>query len=221
MVVREDIERLVEAHRQVQELLVPEPRRGIDKLKARLMRSPTRRAARILCEELTWLVHERADFWVELAGASATLAGHRGREAALLETLEDLLLQEGELFRRLGIDDRTTSGVIATTYEAFRIIGDYGANPSPAAVANLRDRLARATELVCAASRGPLTKTYEFIISTKGVRILGGAAVAGTNALFATADGGALSWTSVKAGFIVMTADAGGLIELLEKRFGG
>jgi hypothetical protein len=177
---------------------------------------PERKAAQILCEELGWFVGEHDRFWRDLEQASEPLAEYRSQEREIFSNLEQLIEQEAAVFRRLGFDAARSRDVISQTYDAFTIIREYE-DPSPAALNNLRDRLLRATELICEASRNPLQRAYEKVLCWKGARILAGGAVGAANVLVAVmGESGVLSWASLKAGYNVMKGDVDGLLDVLE-----
>jgi hypothetical protein len=212
--LKSDVERLIEAYNRVHEVLEPEPVTPWLK-KWRLARRPERKAAQILCDELGWFVHERESYWRGLQEASERLAVHREAEAEMFANLERLIEQEVTVFSRLGFSEEASSGVISQTYDALSIVRDFE-DPSVESLRNLRDRLRLAQEKVCAAARGPLSRAYDKVIGNKGARILAGGAVGSANVAIALiADGGVLSWVSLKAGYHVMRGNTDELIDLL------
>jgi len=211
---RSDLEHLLSAYDRVQKNLDVD--RGSLFAKIRHGKRPERKAAQILCDELSWSVNERDRFWNGLERYSESLAEYRELEAEVFSNLERLIEQETEVFRRLDIEDERSRGVIAQTYDAFTIVYEYE-NPSPAALNNLRYRLSHATELICAASKGPLKRTFDKLSGNKGARIFAGSAVSTASVLVAVmGEGGILSWASLKAGYNVMRGDVEGLIDVLK-----
>ena len=221
MGIQQDVERLIEAFKRVNEILQPEPTNPILKSLRELVASPDRKAARILCDELNWLVHERENLWRGLEEASERLSAYRESENELMMNLVRLIEQEAAVFYRLGIKEEDSSSVIGLTYDAIKMARD-SEDPSPESLRNLRDRLRVGNELVCKAAQGPLSKAYDKLIGNKGARILAGGALAGANvAVSVIADSGAVSWVSLKAGYYVMSGKTDELIDLLEKGIDG
>ena len=196
MITRADVQRLIDAHGEIQKTL-----------------GRRRRAARILCEELTWLVDEKGALWEDLAQASTRLRVHRSNERQLFDRIIPLIEQEEAIFKKLGISGPKSEEVIIQAYTALHIIDDQD-DPSPASLSNLRNRLAHARELICLAARGPLRRLVEKVLTLKGALVLAGAAIGIANVAIAVVDQGTVSWVSPKAGYHIMKGDVEGLIKL-------
>lgn len=90
------------------------------------------------------------------------------------------------------------------------------ADTTPAGIRNLQDRLGKATDLICKASRGPLLQTVDFVMSKKGALTLAALGVGGANIWFAlTTDAGALSHVSMKIAAAAANGHLGMIIQLL------
>ena len=151
---------------------------------------------------------------------SKTLQRYRGQETALLPNVQRLIEQEAAICSRLKVDKNTSRDIVALTYDAFALLGtQQQEDPSPAGFRNLRDRLTTATDLICKASRGAIKRTFDKLIGRKGARILAGGAIATANVFIAIyADGGAISWVSLKVAYNVMKGDVEGLIDVLTEK---
>lgn len=211
MVHRDDIARLVSAYKRVQEALDLGQGNPLNPFKP----APGRRAAQTLCQELGWLSHENGSYWEGLQEASSRLSKHRVSESEFFGCIGRLLEQEEAVFKKLGIDETTNSDILGHAYSALRIVGEYD-DPSRDAIANLHDRLKQVTDLVCQASRGPLRRVSDKLIGYKGALMLAGATVGGANVAIAIIDQGALSWASLKAGYLIMKGEVGDLLDILK-----
>jgi hypothetical protein len=199
MISNEEIARLVMAHERVREALT---------------QKKPRRAAKVLCEELTWLSDDKGSFWARVADASDELQRYREQEREVLRNVTRLMEQEGAIFERLGIDASEYGPIIATVYgritEANRTLQD----PSPQAIGVLHDDLKKATKLICEHTKGPIRETLEWCFTWKGATAIAGAATIGANIGAMMADGGVLSWTSLKAGYDAARGEIDGIIGL-------
>ena len=193
-----DVERLVTAHETV-----------VDALN----RNRPRQAARILCQEFRILVEE-GSFWDDAREAAVRLQNQRGQGTELLRSIGRLLDAEARIFGQLGIDSSRTDKVLGYVYGGLDILRTQLTEPTPAALANLRDRLDEATNLVCDETKGPIRRAFEWTVSWKGARVLAGAAIGGGNIASAlTTDLGAVSWASLAIGVSVMKGDVDGIID--------
>ncbi|MFN0140334.1 MAG: hypothetical protein ACKVQW_09640 [Pyrinomonadaceae bacterium] len=209
MIRKEDVERLISANARVQEILAQKPK-GI----FGMLRTSPRKAARVLCDELAWMVHDNAAYWETLQEAGERLRVYREQAPELLNQIGNLVEKEQAVFRRLGINDAQSEAVISQVYSALRITKEYD-EPSRDALANLKDRLAHAQELICKAARGRLSRVYDKVIGRKGAQVLAGGAVAGANVAILIVDQGVVSWVSLVAGFDIMRGDVKSLIKTL------
>ena len=206
MINKDDVKRLIKAHKLVQSALQEPDKTLAQKILNPLTPNPGKVAAGILCSEMGWLANQNEPFWNELREASTRLAVHKALEKVSFSKIEDLLKAEAEVFHKLGIDPDSTATVLAHAYGALRIVNSLP-DPTPAALDNLRDRLKVTTRLICDASEGTLERTFGKLISLKGANVLGGAAVAGGNVAVAVFDQGILSWISLKAGYHIMRGE--------------
>jgi hypothetical protein len=211
MIEKKDIEHLIEAERSIRAALFP-PK---PKFKDHFV-SPTRRAVKILCEELNWLAFERPDFWQGLRDGSNELKQYRDEQDQFFTSIRQLIDLEIGAFRKLKIKDKDSIPSISWVYNALDIVRPPKGEPTPESLTNLQNRLATAASLVCKASKGKLRRAIDGVVSLKGIRIISGATVASENLAVAHFDFGILSWKSVYAGYMVMTSDVDGLIKLLD-----
>lgn len=198
-----DVERMVKAHEKVRKMLeAKEPRR----------------AAKIVCEEFKRLLEDKESFWAEVGDATKTLGEHRKQEREVLNKIAQFLEDEATIFARLGIDASRSGPIIANAFNGIRLVvgEDLENDPSPDSLSVLRDRLAKATELVCKESKGRIRQALDWAVSWKGATILGGVAIVGANvAVTVFSQNHAVSWVSIKAGVKVMRGEIEGLLELL------
>jgi hypothetical protein len=209
MIKTEDIQHLIAAEQRVRAALFP-PTPGF----MEHFHSPGRRAASILCDEMKWLAFERPDFWRDLQQGSAELSKYREQQDEFFGNIRELVDLEIGAFEKLGIKEEESVASLRWVYNALDILKP-GQGVTPEALVNLQNRLAIATKLVCDASRGPLRRAFDGVVSLKGIRIISGAAVAGANVAVAHFDFGVVSWKSLAAGYLVMKDDVEGLIKLL------
>lgn len=203
MVEPADVDRLVASYEKVRRMLeAKEPRR----------------AAKVVCQEFTWLLEDKGSFWAEVGKATASLKEHREQEQELLSQITQFLEAEEAIFARLGIDASRSGPILANAYSGLRLVRgeDLDNDPSPETLAVLRERLGKATELVCRESKGPIRQALDWALSWKGATVLAGSAIVGANvAVTVFSQNHAVSWVSVKAGIKVMKGEIEGLIDLL------
>lgn len=202
MIQPDDVERMVAAHERVRKLLeAKEPRR----------------AAKAVCEEFRWLLEDKGSFWAEVGDATKTLAEHRKQEQEILSRITQLLEAEESIFARLGIDASRSGPILANAYGGLLLVRgkELDIDPSPETLAVLRERLGKATELVCRESKGPLRQALDWAVSWKGATVLAGSAIVSANvAVTMLSQNHAVSWVSLKAGVKVMVGEIEGLIDL-------
>jgi hypothetical protein len=211
MIKTEDIQHLIAAEQRIRATLFPPTPNFMEHF-----HSPGRRAASILCDEMKWLAFERPDFWRELQAGCDDLGKYREQQGEFLENIRAFIDLEIGAFEKLGIKEEDSRAPLGWVYNALDI-AEREPGPTPEALANLQNRLAVATDLVCGASHGPLRRAFDAVISLKGLRIISGASVAGANVAVAHFDFGVVSWKSLAAGYMVMKDDVDGLIKI----FGG
>jgi hypothetical protein len=212
MINPEDIQHLIDAESRIRTALFP-PKHSFTEH----FHSPGRRAASILCEEMTWLAKERPDFWRGLQEGSQELREYHDKQGQLFESIRDLVDLEIGAFEKLKIKEEDSLASLRWVYNALDIVEPVqGATPK--ALENLQNRLVIATDLVCKASKGVLRRAFDGVVSLKGIRIIAGAAVAGANVAVAHFDLGVVSWHSLTAGYLVMTNDVESIIKLLGKK---
>lgn len=172
-------------------------------------------AATLLCDELSRLADD-GDYWNELAETTAALGERHGAlDGNLAADIRPLLLAEERIFARLGIDDARAREALGHAFGGLDLLGPDLPDPRRA-LGNLRDSIRVAADRVCAVRGTPLRQARDWVLSWKGLRVLAGAAVAGANVAVAfTADGGVVSWQSVKVGVAVMRGDVDNLIRLM------
>jgi hypothetical protein len=210
----DDIRRLAVAHQRVTDAL-KEPDPGmLRSMFTPFTPTPGRAAAAILCEELGWLV-ENSVFWTQLSGGIGQLQANEAQVPKVLNNIQQLLEDEEDAFERLKISPATTSEVLSQTYGALGILRELPV-PSQAGVGNLRDRVRRATELICSAKDGRMQRAFARVVSRKGLGIVGGLTVAGANVALAIYEPGSskIAWTSVKAGAAIASGHAAGIIQI-------
>ena len=211
----DDIRRLAKAHSRALGALERPDQKLRQKIFKPTSKSPGRAAATILCEELRWIVKNEV-FWRRLQGGICKLQKNNPEVPVIFNKIEELLADEERALERLRIDPATTSEVLAYTYDALEVLKTQP-TPTPGAVQNLRDRVRRAADLICAAKDGPLQRAFGRLVSLKGLRIVGGLTVAGANVAWAYHDPstGLIAWKSVKAGWAVVRGEADELIKIL------
>jgi hypothetical protein len=176
-------------------------------------------AAKVLCEELTWLVHGNGSFWERVPQVAAELREEgKKRERELLQNIAELVDKEGEIFNKLKIKDESADRILREVYGSLRIAQlDLPDFASDAAFRELREDLNIVAKRICHESKGAISRGLANIWGSKGLKILAGAATATANVIVSfTADGGAISWVSITAGFITIK----GNLEDLKPPFG-
>lgn len=203
-ITKDDLKRQIEVHSQVQEALTF---------------GKYRKAAELLCEEFKRLAGMDS-YWRDIGAALPKISkNHQVEGQKLLEQLIPLIHLESEVFRRLEIDEKKSNPVLANVYGSLdRAIVKEGSKPSQDALLTLQRDLRVAAGLICAESKGTFQKACDFIMSWKGVRVLAGSATMTANVLIFAIDGGAISWTSLHAGMVVMQGNVKDLIDVLKDR---
>lgn len=215
MVKPEHVQRLVDAYSRVDQALQQPDRSWLDKAMQTVFdpkyESPGREAAQIVCDELRWLA-ETGDFWDGLAEATQQLDFN----VQALNQLQELLLAEEEVFRRLDIEDDKATKLIAETFQGITVLQNHP-NPTRQTVERLKERVGRLIDPFCNATRNPLQRAFGRLIATKGRRILAGGAISGADVLveIMTGSSGSVTSTSLKLGLLVMTQNYGQLWKIL------
>jgi len=174
-----------------------------------------RRAAKDLCKEFRVLL-ERGDFWNQFEKTGQELERFRDAADEMLGNIRNLVTDEAEVLARLGIDQAQIGNIVSSVYDAVDLANARTADTTPPGIRNLRDRLGKATDLICQTSRGPLLRTMDFVVSKKGALTLAALGLGGANIWFAVAaDGGALSHVSMKIAVAAANGHLGGIIQLL------
>jgi hypothetical protein len=206
---RLDVQRLANAYDSIKREMDGRRGRGF------FARRGTRSAAKILCDELRWLVIDNNDFWVRVGRASQQANPFGAQEQVFLKNIEALATQEEHILRDLDVSEYQSQAITRDVYGALRIVNGRiqdGVDPTPEALANLRSRLDDAHKLVCAIAKGPLRKLQDDLIGIKGAKILLGAVAMGANTFIPA---GPLAFVSLKAGGALMLGGAVGLLDLL------
>lgn len=186
-----------------------------ERVREALTQKTPRRAAKALCEELKWLVNDNGAFWARVPEMAATLEDQRDQEKEVLSSITRFIDAEGAVFAKLGIDPARYGPILGDVYSALRLASDLDASTTDAAFKNLRERLDKATILVCEHSKGRIRQAVDWVVSWKGASIIAGAATAGANVAIALhGEGGAVSSVSIKAGVKIMQRDIDGLIDM-------
>jgi hypothetical protein len=201
MITQEDLERLVGAHEKVKEALD--------------QRAP-RRAAKILCEELGWLVKEKGSFWDDVRDATKTLSEHREVEKKVIGNLPQLIEDEESIFERLGIDRDRSTPILRDVYGGVNLTTNTE-NPTPDSLKVLQERLDKARELVCKCSRGPIARGRDWLLSWRGLPVLAGTAIVGANVavMIFPPHVHHISWVSVKTGVKVARGNVDAIIDMM------
>jgi hypothetical protein len=209
MITPEDVQRMVSAHQQV---------------RSALEQKEPRHAAEILCKELSWLSEANGSFFEGLRAATETAEEHRTGAKKVLENLAQFIDEEGAIFSRLKVDPAQYGPVLGNVYSALILVQE--ADLSPKSMAALQKVLGEAASLVCKHSQGPIGRAVDWVMSWKGTRILGGAAVTGANAAALVAPAFIpflpahihICFGSMIVGTSAMKGDAKGLIDLLKPK---
>ena len=130
-----------------------------------------RRAAKDLCKEFRVLL-ERGDFWNQFEKTGQELERFRDAADEMLGNIRKLVTDEAEVLARLGIDQAQIGNIVSSVYDAVDLANARTADTTPPGIRNLRDRLGKATDLICQTSRGPLLRTMDFVVSKKGALTL-------------------------------------------------
>jgi hypothetical protein len=180
-----------------------------------LERKAPRKAAKILCEEFNWLIKGHGSFFADVRDATLKLEEHQKQEEKVFRNIVALLDKEQQIFAELGIDPARTGPIVGDVYGALKLNEDLGKGPTSDGLKVLHESLAKATELICRETKGPIRRGFDWVFSRKGATVLGGAAVVGGNiAIMVAAHHAPVSWVSVKAGLKVMSGDIAGILEL-------
>ena|ERR1700722_1242679 len=202
MISPEDVDRLVSAHENVT---------------GALEKKAPRRGAKILCQEFKWLLEAKGTFWADVKSATETLNQYREKEREILSNIASLLEGEEQIFAELGIDPSRTGPILANAYGALKLAQVAEDDLTIDALDMLRERLGKATELICRESRGRFRRGVDWVFSWKGATVLSGAAVVGGNVAITAIPPhahGALSLVSVKSGIKVMRGEVEDILDL-------
>lgn len=198
-----DVKRLVDAHAQV---------------RTALNDNDPRKAAKLICEQFRWLLDEQSSFWSGVGSATATLQQYRNSEREILSNLSSFIDQEAFIFKKLKIKEQQYGPVIGDVFSALQLARPNSPweNPSPQALGVLKERLAKATDLICQESRSKLRRALTWAVSWKGATILGGSAIVTANVAVTVISPAhhPVSWLSVKSGIKVMRGEVDALIDL-------
>jgi len=200
MISAEDVEHLVIAYEEANRALE---------------RKAPRKAAKILCEEFNWLIKGHGSFFADVRDATLTLEQHQKQEEQVFKNIVSILDKEQQIFAELGIDSARTGPIVGDVYGALKLNEDLGKGPTSGSLKVLQESLAKATELICRETKGPIRRGFDWVFSRKGATVLAGAAVVGGNiAIMVAPHHAPVSWVSVKAGLKVMSGDIVGILEL-------
>jgi hypothetical protein len=161
-------------------------------------------------------VLERGDFWNQFEKTAEDLEQFREAADEMLGNIRKLVTDEAEILARIGVDESQIGNIVSSVYDAMDLANARNADTTPPGIRNLRDRLGKATGLICEVSRGPILQTLDYVTSKKGALTLAALGLGTANLWFAVAgDGGALSHVSMKVAAAAAHGQLGGIIELL------
>jgi hypothetical protein len=211
MIEKKDIEHLVVAHEAIRQALEE---------------NDPRKAAKILCKEFKWLVEAKDSFWKHVKDATESLAEYKEKESRILNDIAKFMEEEHLIFSKLKIDASKCDPIIGDVYGALNLTYGLGDGPTPDSLDIIREKLIKATDLICRESKGPIRRGFDWVMSRKGAMFIGGAAIAGSNVAMLTGVVAAppaspyiagVSWASLGAGYKVMHGNIEGLIDLFPK----
>ena len=203
MITPADVKRLVDAHAEIRALCEKDPRK----------------AAKLICEQFRWLLDEKSSFWAGLGSATAALQQYRTSEREILNNISAFIDQEASIFKKLKIKEQQYGPVIGDVFGALELArpNNPWQNPSPQALAVLKERLAKAADLICKESKGKIRRALTWAVSWKGATVLGGSAIVSANVAVTVISPAhhPISWLSIKSGIKVMRGELDALIDLL------
>jgi hypothetical protein len=162
----EDIQALAAAH---------------DQIRRDLARDAPRKAAKLICKELSKLSEDNGSFWENIQEASAKAADQRSRRNEVLGNLIHFIDDEGEILRALGVEDSQAGAILSDVYSMAAITREVSDALTPSALKLLREHTRAAAKIICEHSKGPFRRTVDWVFSTKGLKAIGGATIASAN----------------------------------------
>ena len=148
-----------------------------------LSRKSPRKAAKIACRELRQLVGDYGSFWEGLEAVAEKAEDQRKHLDEVLTNVVQFMNDEGAILGALGVEDDTFGAIAADACTVAELMRNAPVDLSRKALRMLREKLGNSAEVICANSKGPVRRAAEWIVSTKGLKIIGGATLSAANAV--------------------------------------
>jgi hypothetical protein len=141
-----------------------------DAVRMHLERKAPRKAAQAVCDGLRGLVNDNGSFWANFASASEQLSKYQDDVKHVLYQLVEFVNLEGAVLPLVGVDIAASEAILSDVY-GMTAIG----------LGILKKDIEQAADLICKNVHGPVRRAVDWVLSVKGLRILGGATVTAAN----------------------------------------
>ena len=164
----EDIQALAAAHEQI--------RRDLNN------KSP-RKAAKLVCKELTKLCEDNSTFWESVEEAAAKASDQRKLREEVLSNIIRFIEDEGAILGALGVEDSQADPILADVYTMVELTRGASDTLIPKSLKLLREHTRAAAQIICEHSKGRFRRSVDWVFSTKGLKVIGGATIASANTI--------------------------------------
>lgn len=165
----EDIQALAAVHEQV--------RRDLNN------KSP-RKAAKLVCKELTKLCEGHSSFWENVEEAAAKASKEPNRMDEILNNVFRFIDDESDILAALGVEDAEAGPILADVHTMIELTRRAGNDQlTEKALKLLREHTRVAAQIICEHSKGRFRKSIDWIFSTRGLKAIGGATMASADSI--------------------------------------